>query len=167
VESLVRSGRDAHLVLAGAGTELANLQQIVKNSVHLNGRVHFVGFTDQAQEYLNVMDVFVQASHAEGMSNTLLEAMGTGLPLVATRVGGNPELIVNGKNGFLFEAQDGRALEGHLQKLIDSEILRNEMGACSRERAIREFSVARMLEQYRNLYQKLAVRRGVLAASEV
>jgi len=115
---------------------------------------------------LNAMDVFVQSSRAEGMSNTLLEAMSSGLPIVATEVGGNPEVLSVGETGWLFTPGDAPALASKVEQLVCSADLRRQMGLAGRNRALREFSVGKMLGEYRNLYHELATSRGILAARE-
>jgi glycosyltransferase involved in cell wall biosynthesis len=95
------------------------------------------------------------------MSNTVLEAMACGLPLVVTSVGGNPEMVSHGENGFLFASGDGRALALHIESLIANPELRVELGRKSRLRAVQLFSLDRTMREYRNLYQNLAVERGI------
>src|SRR5882724_10378981 len=85
------SGIDVRVLLVGSGPERERLQRKATDS--LEGRVYFAGDSGRVPEMLNAMDVFVLASLGEGMSNTLLEAMATGLPVFATNVGGNPEII--------------------------------------------------------------------------
>lgn len=161
---LIGKGLDLHLVLVGTGPELTPLQEIVRDSTVLNGRVHFCGFSNRISHLLNGMDIFVQASRAEGMSNTLLEAMASGLPLVAARVGGNPEVIAEDETGLLFAPGDEATMSDCIERLANSPELRSRMGEAGRDRALKKFSVDQMLEGYRNLYRNLAVARGVLAA---
>jgi len=154
--------RDIHLLLVGSGPELPALQQIANQDVSLQGRVHFCGFSDNVAPLLNTMDIFVQASRAEGMSNTLLEAMASGLPLLATDVGGNPEVVKDGEVGWLFAPGDTPALARHIDALTSFAELRDRMGTAGRQRALQYFSVDRMLSEYRDLYRQLAARRGVI-----
>jgi len=166
VSELLREGRDIYLLLVGAGPELSSLQELVRNSATLNGRVHFCGFSNGISRLLNAMDIFVQASRAEGMSNTLLEAMASGLPLVAARVGGNPEVVSEGETGFLFAPGDGAAMSGFIDRLAGAPDLRRQMGEACRHRAFHRFSLEQMLSEYRKLYQNLAVGRGIITARE-
>jgi len=108
---------------------------------------------------LNAMDVFVLPSLNEGMSNTLLEAMACGLPVLATNVGGNPEIIENDINGCLFIPGDVRWLAEKLQFLAQDPALVHRLGTAARNRAIETFSLSRMLEGYRSFYLKLTARR--------
>jgi sugar transferase (PEP-CTERM/EpsH1 system associated) len=166
VSQLIQRGHDVHVLLVGTGSELAALQQRVCKSPELNRRVHFCGFSDRIPEMLSAMDIFVQASRGEGMSNTLLEAMATGLPLVASDVGGNSEVIVNRETGYLFPPGDRAALVHYLDVLIGSAELRCRLGRAGRQRALKEFNVDRMLDEYRELYRELAAGPEAFAACE-
>ena len=110
------------------------------------------------------MDVFALPSISEGMSNTLLEAMATGLPVVATAVGGNTEVIDNEKSGWLIRPRDPEALASLLTRLAFEDDLRQKYGAAARERIIDRFSLDRMLNNYSQLYLGLAARRGINVA---
>jgi glycosyltransferase involved in cell wall biosynthesis len=110
------------------------------------------------------MDVFVLPSLREGMSNTLLEAMACGLPVLASNVGGNPEIIENNLNGSLFAPGDVEWLANKLQLLASNPSLIHELGTAARNRAIESFSLSRMLDSYRSFYLELASRRQVAVA---
>jgi sugar transferase (PEP-CTERM/EpsH1 system associated) len=159
-EIVLKAGIDAHVLIVGSGPELEHHQQLVKDSTALAGRVTFVGSSDEVPELLNAMDVFALTSISEGMSNTLLEAMATGLPVVATNVGGNPE-VVEGSSGWLFQPRDAETLAARLVLLASQENLRSRYGVAARERVVRSFSLQRMLDDYSQLYLELATRRGL------
>jgi sugar transferase (PEP-CTERM/EpsH1 system associated) len=163
---LARRDVDVRVLLAGSGPELAALQDFVKACPELAGRVTFLGACENIPEVLNALDVFVLPSISEGMSNTLLEAMASGLPVVATRVGGSPELVEEGRSGWLFTPANVAELAGRLEQLERPDNLRRQMGEASRRRAVAEFSLERMIADYRNLYQELAAKRGILAGSK-
>jgi sugar transferase (PEP-CTERM/EpsH1 system associated) len=161
VEILAQRGIDAHALLVGSGPELERNEQFVKASSVLQGRVTFTGLSQEIPELLNTMDAFVLTSISEGMSNTLLEAMATGLPLLATGVGGNTEVIEPEQTGWLFQPQDAEALATRIALLVSRENLRRDFGAAARTRAVERFSLSRMLKEYADLYLELAKRRGV------
>ncbi len=164
-EILIRLGVDTRVLLVGSGPELARHQRYVNSSPELRGRTFFVGPSDRVAELLNVMDVFVLPSLCEGMSNTLLEAMASALPVAATRVGGNPELIEEDRSGWLFSPGDVEGLAERLRRLAHHRELRAQVGGVARERAIERFRLQRMLQDYQDLYLEMAERRGVLARS--
>jgi len=164
-ELLVHRGVDVHVLLAGSGPELPRLRQSVENSSALGGRVSFLGSSDNISEILNAMDVFVLPSISEGMSNTLIEAMACGLPVLATRVGGNPEVVGDEHSSWLFAPGDIDGLVQRLESLARSVNLCRSLGTAARQRAISMFSLERMVDNYRRLYVELAVRRGIFAGS--
>jgi glycosyltransferase involved in cell wall biosynthesis len=100
-------------------------------------------------------------SVSEGMCNSLLEAMSAGLPVIATRVGGNPEVIDEGTTGWLFEPSDADALASLLTPLIDAPERCRAIGLAARQRVIERFSLKCMLQNYADLYLELARRRGI------
>jgi sugar transferase (PEP-CTERM/EpsH1 system associated) len=161
VESMVLKGIDAHALLVGSGPELERNQMLAKDSAALAGRVTFVGSCDEVPDILNTMDVFALTSISEGMSNTLLEAMATALPVIATNVGGNPEVIVDGDSGWLFEPRDSEALGSRLMSLASDENQRRQLSLAARQRIVERFSLPSMLNDYSNLYLELAARRGI------
>lgn len=160
-ELLVQQGKDVHVLIVGAGPELPRLQERVGASTHLGERVTFSGASDSVPEMLNAMDLFVLTSIREGMSNTILEAMATGLPAVVTRTGGNPELVEDGQDGCLFPARDFRTLAECLSRCAEDTKLRAKFGEAARDRVLEHFSLQTMIARYRQLYIELAARRGV------
>jgi sugar transferase (PEP-CTERM/EpsH1 system associated) len=159
---LSAKGIDVRVLLVGSGPERERLQATAASA--LEGRVCFAGDSDRVPELLNAMDVFVLPSLREGMSNTLLEAMACGLPVLASNVGGNPEIIENNLNGSLFAPGDVEWLANKLQLLASNPSLIHELGTAARNRAIESFSLSRMLELYRSFYLDLAARRQVAVA---
>ena len=97
-------------------------------------------------------DMFVMSSRSEGMPMAILEAMSFGLPIVATRVGGNAELVEHGVTGQLVMAQDVAVLSDALSSYVRNADLRRLHGAAARRRAVNEFSLERMAAQYAELY---------------
>ncbi|MGB8543307.1 MAG: glycosyltransferase [Candidatus Acidiferrales bacterium] len=161
IEIMLRGGVDAHALIVGSGPELERNQQLVRDSSALSGRVTFIGSSDEVPELLNAMDAFALTSISEGMSNTLLEAMASGLPVVVTSVGGNPEVVVEGSTGCLFQPRDAETLASRLALLASQNNLRSSYGAEARERVVTSFGLERMLDDYSQLYLELAARRGI------
>lgn len=113
------------------------------------------GARDDTPALLQAMDVFVLPSLAEGISNTILEAMATGLPVVATNVGGNHELVEAGRTGFLVPRDDPRSMADALLRYVDDEALRRQHGEDGRLRAERRFSLDVMVDQYLRVYESV------------
>ncbi|MCK5480231.1 MAG: TIGR03088 family PEP-CTERM/XrtA system glycosyltransferase [Gammaproteobacteria bacterium] len=125
------------------------------------------GERDTVPELLGAMDVFVLPSLAEGISNTILEAMATGLPIVATNVGGNSELLVDGTTGFLVPRSNPDALAAAIRRYVDDPGLRLGHGASARRRCESEFSINIMVKNYQELYEGLlpANRKSIIASA--
>jgi glycosyltransferase involved in cell wall biosynthesis len=107
------------------------------------------------EEYYGSMHVVACTSETEGLSNALLEAEACGLPIVATSVGGNPEVVRDGREGILVSAHDPDAVAGAIRRLIDDPALRRTMGEAGLRRAEEQFSMAGMVRGYESLYGNL------------
>jgi glycosyltransferase involved in cell wall biosynthesis len=118
--------RGLYLVLVGDGPERARLQQQAQ-SLSVGEQVLFTGQRDDAKRFYGIASVFALPSYTEGTPNVLLESMAAGLPLVATSVGGIPELAADGKNALLVPAANATALAAALRRLLDSPVLRKEL----------------------------------------
>ena len=162
---VVQSNVDVHILLVGLGPEAEQLKSQVRDSLALKNRVTFAGSPDRVPELLNGMDVFVLPSLKEGMSNTLLEAMATGLPLVATSVGGNPEVIGEEHSEWFFAPGDVQALTERILRLAKAPAIRLQLGAKGRQRALEMFSLEGMMQRYSELYVSAAVSCGILPSS--
>jgi sugar transferase (PEP-CTERM/EpsH1 system associated) len=111
-------------------------------------------------EVMRGLDCFVLPSLAEGISNTILEAMSSGLPVIATEVGGNPDLIEHGRTGLLVPAGDAAALAQALQALATDPARAQALGRAARRQVEREFSLAAMVGAYQALYEDLLARHA-------
>jgi glycosyltransferase involved in cell wall biosynthesis len=143
-----------HLEIAGEGECLPDLMNLARD-LCLENRVQFLGEVRNIPDVLARASLLVLSSISEGISLTLLEAMGRGLPVAATRVGGNSEVVVDGENGLLAPAKD----PSQLAKAI-IEILRNfersrEMGRKGRDRVLKHFQISRMVADYEALYEEV------------
>jgi sugar transferase (PEP-CTERM/EpsH1 system associated) len=140
------------LLLVGEGPERARLTSFIDARPWLGPRVLFLGSSNRVPELLQAMDAFVLPSVAEGICNSLLEAMATGVAPVATDVGGNPEVLVDGRSGFLFPVGDVVTLASHLARLRAEPRLRAEIGQQAIERVRDGFSIGSMVHAYEQLY---------------
>jgi glycosyltransferase involved in cell wall biosynthesis len=150
----------AHLVLLGEGSLREQLADYAQ-SQGLMDRVHLLGKQDDVPNVLAGSDVFVLGSDWEGNPLAVMEAMAAGLPVIATAVGGVPELVSSGAEGILVPAGDWNAFARAMKLLIDEPGTRLAMADAARARALREFKVERMVQGYSDLYRAtvLASRR--------
>jgi sugar transferase (PEP-CTERM/EpsH1 system associated) len=154
-EVAVNQGSDLLVILVGDGPQREPLEHQLRAMPTLRNRVIFAGRTFDATQWLRGFDVFALPSVFEGTSNTLLEAMATGLPVVATRVGGNIELVEENKSGLLFDVRDFHGLAAHLVRLAASPQLRQTLGAAARSHAEEVFPLDKMISNYSDMYAEL------------
>jgi sugar transferase (PEP-CTERM/EpsH1 system associated) len=143
------------LVIAGDGPSRQQLEAVVKE-LAVGHRVRLLGERSDVPTLLRALDVFVLPSLGEGISNAILEAMATGLPVIATRVGGNGELVSDGMTGRLVEPRCPEALAEALTAYFENPARARAHGAAGRERAVDEFGLERMLAGYAALYRQYA-----------
>jgi glycosyltransferase involved in cell wall biosynthesis len=117
--------------------------------------VRCLGLLPTVRPLLAAADVLFNFSDTEGMSNTVMEGMALGLPVVASGVGGTPELIQDGREGLLVRRGDAEAAADRLARLASDPDLRRRMGGAARERISRDFSVERLVDSYARLYESL------------
>jgi glycosyltransferase involved in cell wall biosynthesis len=145
----------AHLVLAGEGALRAELQERV-NQLGLTSRVHFLGLRTDIPDVLGAADVFVLGSDYEGNPLAVIEAMAAGLPIASTAVGGVPELLENGKEGFIVQPGRAEQLAEAMTTLLKDGNLRRAMGAAAATQAKEKFDVSAMIRAYEELYNEIA-----------
>ena len=122
------------------------------SALGISDAVHFLGHRDDARAWLAGCDVYANSSISEGVSLTILEAMAAGLPIVATRVGGTPE-IVDASCGRLVPARDSAALAAAVTDLLEHPELRRDLGQAARQRAETRFTIERMVAEYAEVYR--------------
>jgi glycosyltransferase involved in cell wall biosynthesis len=155
-----RSVQQAHpkswLVVVGDGEYRSKLKAWVETQ-DLGSRVFLAGARphEDVPRWLNAADLFVLASHNEGLPNVVLEAMACGLPVVATDVGGTSEAVVHGRTGLLVPAADVGLLAGALDRLLDDASERERMGRAGRRRAVDTFSWRESAEDLVGLYEEM------------
>ncbi|MBW8848071.1 MAG: glycosyltransferase [Burkholderiales bacterium] len=130
----------AHCVVAGEGPMLAELLRL-SEQLGLTQRLHFLGLREDMAALYNELDVVVSSSHSEAMPLALMEAMASGLPIVATRVGGVPELVEHGVTGWLVAPGDFNDIAGRCAVLASDPELRRRMGSHGRQRATERFDL--------------------------
>jgi glycosyltransferase involved in cell wall biosynthesis len=122
-------------------------------------RIHFAGFRDEVQELLGDFDLLVAPSRREALSLALIEAAAAGVPVVASRIGGIPEVVLDGETGILVAPQDPASLARAIESLITDPALRMRLGQAARRRYEDHFSLQRMLDATEEVYH------GLLAAA--
>jgi sugar transferase (PEP-CTERM/EpsH1 system associated) len=154
---------DASLVIVGDGPCREALQERIER-LGLGKRAILLGERRDVPVLLSGMDLFVLPSIAEGVSNTVLEAMAIGLPVVATKVGGNAELVADGVTGRLVPARDTSQLAEAMEWYLDAPDVRARHGQAAHARAREQFSLASMARSYRALYTDLLPNRSTVRA---
>ena len=140
-------------MFAGRGQLEAELKEQVQR-LGLDKRVHFLGLRQDIPRILALLDVFVLPSLSEGLSMAILEAMIAGKPVVATQVGGNPELVLHGETGFLVPPQDSEALAASLAALLTNRQQADQFAERGKRRAEGQFSLGTMVRAYQTLYDE-------------
>jgi glycosyltransferase involved in cell wall biosynthesis len=153
---------DAQLLLVGRGPEEGRLEALGK-ALGILGRIRFVGEQPDVRPFLRQMDLYVQPSVVAGMPNSILEAMAVGLPVVATAVGGTPEVVVKGETGLLVPPRDPAALVDAMLKLLADRGLAEAFGRAGRARVEAHFGEDRMRERLEALLDRLVQRHLGLA----
>jgi len=148
----------ARLLLVGTGPLRADIEAQV-SALGLDSAVRLLGARSDIEQILPALDVFVLASSTEGMSNAILEAQACALGVVATAVGGNPELVTHGSNGLLVAAADAAGLARALDDLASAPQRCRALGAAGRRGVEQRHSVAAMTMAYQDLYEELADAR--------
>jgi len=152
LRAFARANKGRHaLVIAGDGPARPQLEATVRE-LGLGDRVRLLGERDDVPIVLRALDVFVLSSIGEGISNAILEAMASGLPVIATGVGGNVELVRDGLTGCLIEPRRPELLADALTAYFDDPARAATHGAAGRSRAGEEFGLERMLAGYVALY---------------
>jgi sugar transferase (PEP-CTERM/EpsH1 system associated) len=150
----------ARLAMIGDGPLRADAMAILATA-GLSDLAWLPGERRDVAELLRALDVFVLPSLAEGVSNTILEAMATGLPVIATAVGGNPELVDDGRTGRVVPPDDVAAMASAMRQLVEDAGLRLAMGRSARAEVEQRFSLQAMVQAYRTVYdQGLMQGRG-------
>lgn len=147
--------RKIRLLVVGNGTaEQAGRLKTLAGGIPV-GRVNFLGFRRDIEACIRAFDLFVHAPHSEAFGLVVAEAMAVGLPVVATRAGGIPEIVVDGTTGQLVPVGDVSALSQAMDELIEEPDLRGKWGAAGRERAHDEFSLTIPAERYAKVYRAI------------
>jgi glycosyltransferase involved in cell wall biosynthesis len=150
---------DVDLVLAGDGPLRDELEALARE-LRVIDRVQFLGIRNDVPELMRAADAFALTSLSEAASLTLLEAMASGLPVIATDVGGNPELARHGREGLLFPRRDASGCAAAIRRVFTDANLAANLGHAGRARAEERYRLERTVGEYYELYRRLAGRGG-------
>lgn len=154
VKIILKQLTDTYFLVVGDGALKSRLQFMV-NDLGIKEKVIFTGAREDALDLINTMDVCVLSSHYEGCPNVILEYMACKKPVVASNVGGCPELVIDGKTGFIVPEANPETLASKLIELLNNQGLRKQMGECGRKRVEEYFTSDIMAENTEKLYKKL------------
>ncbi|MDY0747545.1 glycosyltransferase family 4 protein [Paucibacter sp. R3-3] len=147
--------KQAHAVIAGDGPMRAGLEREI-GQLRLHKRVHFVGLVEDMAGFYGEIDLLANTSHSEAMPLNVMEAMASGVPVVATRVGGVPDIVAHGYDGWLVAPGDCDDIGGRCAGLLADAALRAQFGAHARQRVLKHFNLDRCTAQVQQLLVRLA-----------
>jgi len=151
IEKVSKSIKELKAVVVGGGQQLEYYKEYIKN-IGLSDQVLFSGPTDDVVRYLKTLDVACLVPKNEGFSNSILEKMAMGLPLIVTDVGGNAEAVIDGFNGLVIPPDNSDALSTAIMDLYQHPEKRKTMGQQSRQRVEEHFTIAQMIQQHEAYY---------------
>lgn len=138
-------------VLVGDGQKFEKIQQLVKNEINIK----LLGEQQNIESIINVFDICVLSTFSEGISNSIMEYMALGKPVVATDGGGTNEIVVDGETGYLVNPTNPAQMASKIELLINDIELRRSMGQKGKKRILNEFSLSQMIQSYFQLYEDL------------
>ncbi|HDQ00189.1 MAG TPA: glycosyltransferase family 1 protein [bacterium] len=145
---------DCCFLIIGDGPLQLDLEQLIKE-LQIEQNVKFLGWRKDVNEILQVVDIFVQTSLWEGLSLSILEAMASGKPVVATNIKGNNELILDGENGFLIKPGDHEMLADRIITLLSDRQLAERFGKRNQDRVVNEFNIENVVKKTEQVYQEI------------
>jgi glycosyltransferase involved in cell wall biosynthesis len=158
---LVDRGVDAHLLLVGDGPDRDGLERYA-HDLGVIRRCLFLGYQEDVASYYEAMDALLLPSVNEGTPVSVIESLAAGRPAVATRVGGTPDVVRDGVDGFLVDSDDADDLAARLAEVAADPARRAQMGAAGRERVLERYAVDRLVDDVDALYRRLLASRAEL-----
>jgi N-acetyl-alpha-D-glucosaminyl L-malate synthase BshA len=159
-----KEGIDARLVMVGDGPERSAASYRAEQ-LNLNGNVVFVGKQANIADYLGIADVFLLPSELESFGLAALEAQACEAPVVATRIGGIPEVVSDGESGYLSDVGDVEKMSADTLKLLSDEELRRTFGEKGRELAVSRYSTEKIIPQYISFYERIVQETAAAATA--
>lgn len=162
--ALLKNSSNVKLLIVGDGSLMEELKQMAKDK-GLEESVIFTGLRRDITDILSSIDIFVLSSIKEGFPNSLLEAMAMGKPIVATAVGGIPEVIDHGTNGLLVKPADVEGLQSALKLLIDDRLMAKNIGLAARDFIVKNYSITATVRKWETLYCQILQSKGLLRSN--
>ena len=153
---IVQKFPKVYFLIVGDGNEKQNLTNLASD-LNIQDRIIFAGKRDDIPSILSICDIGVSSSHSEGLSNSIIEYMTSGLPVICTDVGGNNELVEDSRNGYLVPPNEPEEMARALLKLLENKNLANNMGKLSKKRSKKYFSLETFIEKMQNYYNSLLI----------
>jgi len=150
---------DTYFIFTGDGP-LENALNRKAREMGISENIIFLGWRDDVAKIISIYDIFVLPSLNEGMGRVLAEAMALGKPIVASNIGGIPDLVIHGKNGFLVPPKNPKELAKYIQVLIEDKDKREKMGLKGKEMSL-NFSAEIMIEKIASLYEELLIQKNI------
>lgn len=157
VQLLQNESQNIKLMIIGDGPERENLEDLAQN-LEISVRVEFLGFRDDAVVFFNDFDVFVLPSLSEGIPRCIMEAMAASLPVIASDIPGNKNLVIHGDTGLLFIAGDSHSLAEQIRHVMSDQNAARAMALRGNSKVVEEYSSRRMAQDYTALYHELVGR---------
>jgi glycosyltransferase involved in cell wall biosynthesis len=151
-KNILKKRNDVTFITIGDGETLQYCMDLVPLEYREN--IRFLGKQTDVESIINIFDIGVLVSYEEGISNSIMEYMALEKPVIATNHGGNEEIVIDNKTGFLIKEKDIQGLTEKIEYLLDNKDIAKAMGRAGRERLEKEFSLDKMTEAYINLYAK-------------
>ena len=158
IPAILKKHGNTIFFFAGRGQLEGELKRQARD-LGIEDHVRILGFRSDVANLLGIVDLFALPSLSEGLSVAILEAMVARKPVVASHVGGNPELVVDGETGYLVPPMDPPALSARIVELLGDQRLRARLGEAGRRRVMELFSLSAMVEQYEQLYAECMDKR--------
>ena len=145
---------NSRLLLVGDGPDRHSIERLV-DQLDLKDNILMTGYRSDVSRILKCSDTLVLCSSTESAPLTVLEALSTGLPVIATRVGGIPEIVHDGVNGFLVEPKHPEGIADRILQLNDDKTLREKLGIRARKTILEKYTIDKIIKQYENTYEKI------------
>ncbi|MCK4576135.1 glycosyltransferase [candidate division WOR-3 bacterium] len=150
-KTIIKHFQKANLLIVGEGKQREHLQELIKR-LELDHSIHLLGSRKDITEILNLIDIFVFSSIEEGLGIALIEACASGKPCIASNIGGIPEIIEDGKNGFLVPPSNSIAIADRIIKLLKDRELCDRMGMLGKRVVIKKFNIVNKVKELQDLY---------------